>query len=120
MKPENDNKLTYWNPEPSPLSRRDVLRRALAIGCGALIPFTLIGCERKQESATDMAPPSVNPQASTSTKTPQASVHYQSQPNENGQRCGLCRNFIPESNSCQIVEGTISAEGWCDLWTKKA
>ncbi|GHA12716.1 high-potential iron-sulfur protein [Oceanisphaera arctica] len=119
MKHESDNRLSYGNHAPDPLSRRAVLRRALAIGCGVLIPFTLIGCDKKEESATGMAPTGAYPKASTSTKVQQASVHYQSQPNESGQKCSQCQNFISESKSCQLVEGEISSEGWCDLWTKK-
>lgn len=117
MKQEKDNRLTYWGQVPQ--SRRSVLRRALAIGCGALIPFTLIGCDKKEESATGELPSGAYPEASESSKTPQASVNYQNQPSENGQKCSQCQNFISESNRCQVVAGTISPEGWCDLWTKK-
>lgn len=119
MKQGSDNRLTYGNYAPDPLSRRAVLGKALAIGCGMLIPFTLIGCDKKEESATGMAPADAYPKGSTATKAQQASVHYQNQPNENGQKCSQCQNFIAESNSCQLVEGTISPEGWCDLWMKK-
>lgn len=101
------------------LSRRTVLRRALAIGCGVLIPFTLIGCEKKEESGYGASPATGNPESPEATKVPQASVHYQGQPNDSGQKCSLCRHFIAESNSCHLVDGTISTEGWCDLWTKK-
>ncbi|MFP2767946.1 high-potential iron-sulfur protein [Oceanisphaera sp. KMM 10153] len=132
MKQENDNRLTHRNrsldtggmAETDPLScrtlsRRTVLRSALAIGFGVLIPFTLIGCERKEESGYGAAPAAANPEAGGSTKVSQASVHYQSQPNDSGQKCSQCQHFISESNSCQLVEGTISSEGWCDLWTKQ-
>lgn len=118
MKQESDNRLTYGSQAADP-SRRTVLRRALAIGCGVLIPFTLIGCDTKEESKTGIAPVAADSEARTSTKVPQASVHYQTQPNDNGQKCSLCRNFVTESNSCRLVEGEISSDGWCDLWAKK-
>jgi len=28
-------------------------------------------------------------------------------------------NFIAESNTCKLVEGQISPDGWCVLWAKK-
>ncbi|WP_300443821.1 high-potential iron-sulfur protein [Zoogloea sp.] len=36
------------------------------------------------------------------------------------QRCAACLHFNAESNTCKLVEGQISPNGWCDLWTKKA
>jgi hypothetical protein len=49
----------------------------------------------------------------------QASVQYQTQP-QGEQKCSLCTHFIAESNSCMLVEGQISPDGWCRMWAKKA
>ena len=49
----------------------------------------------------------------------QASVQYQAEPTDDRQ-CSNCLHFIPESNTCKLVEGNISPTGWCVIWTKKA
>jgi hypothetical protein len=49
----------------------------------------------------------------------QANVQYQMQP-KGDQKCGNCTNFIAESNTCTQVDGTVSPEGWCIIWAKKA
>jgi hypothetical protein len=51
-------------------------------------------------------------------KMPKAQAKYQDQP-KGDQKCGGCTHFIPGSNSCRLVEGTISADGWCMLWAMK-
>jgi hypothetical protein len=52
-------------------------------------------------------------------KVSQASVKYQTQP-KGEQKCANCMHFIAESNTCKLVEGNISPEGWCILWAKAA
>jgi hypothetical protein len=49
----------------------------------------------------------------------QASVQYQDQP-KGDQKCDGCLHFIAESNTCKVVEGQISPNGWCILWIQKA
>lgn len=31
------------------------------------------------------------------------------------EKCSTCTHFYP-SNSCELVQGNISADGLCDLW----
>ena len=50
-------------------------------------------------------------------KTTKAIVNYQLTPN-NGNRCGLCMHFIPATNECKIVDGSISPNGWCKFFYK--
>lgn len=107
-------------------SRRLVLRGALALGCGLLLPAALFGCDSKKgESSTGAAPdssptPSADTAAQAETaKVSQASVQYQSQP-KGEQKCDGCLHFIAESNTCKLVEGQISPDGWCALWAQKA
>jgi hypothetical protein len=115
--------------------RRIVLRGALAVGWSLLVPAALFGCDSKKDAtstgaAPDSAPPPAStdaaaPAASADSSTPaaakvsQASVQYQTQP-KGDQKCSLCQHFIAESNTCKLVEGQISPEGWCILWAKKA
>jgi hypothetical protein len=29
-------------------------------------------------------------------------------------------HFIADSNTCKLVEGTVSPEGWCVIWANAA
>ncbi len=51
-------------------------------------------------------------------KASKQSMQYQDKPNGDKQ-CSNCLHFIP-SNSCAIVEGTISPKGYCVAWVKKS
>jgi hypothetical protein len=111
--------------EKEDLSRRTVLRGALVVGCGLWLPIVLSGCNsKKAASPSSEAPGGAPPNTASSAgaaapaKVPQANVQYQTQP-KNDQKCSTCVNFISESNTCKLVEGQISPEGWCSLWTKK-
>ena len=57
-------------------------------------------------------------QAKAQPSFKQADVMYQMTPKD-GQRCGLCANFTPPSG-CQLVQGTISPNAWCQLFSPKA
>jgi len=127
------------NPDPARIAKTDVpsrrlmLRGALAVGCGLLVPAALLGCDAGKEADStgeDGAAPTADPasaalpgpndaEQSASAKISQVSVQYQTQP-QGEQNCSNCRYFIVESNTCQKVEGDISPEGWCALWAKVA
>jgi High potential iron-sulfur protein len=55
--------------------------------------------------------------ATAATKVSKSAAGYRASPNGK-QSCANCRVFIPPS-SCQLVEGPISARGWCKLWVSK-
>lgn len=105
--------------------RRLALRGAFAVSCGLLLPAALWGCDSKKGGNSTGAAPTNPPDTSAdaaapaAAKTSQASVQYQTQPNGD-QKCGGCMQFIAESNTCKLVEGQISPEGWCRLWVKRA
>lgn len=86
-------------------TRRIILRGALAAGYSLFVPFGF-------PSLADAAP------ADALKKMPQATVRYQTQP-KGERKCSGCVNFIAESKSCKRVDGQISSDGWCNLWTKK-
>jgi hypothetical protein len=92
------------------LPRRVVLRGIGAIACSLFVPLALFNSA--SAAATSAAQAEVK-------KVPKASVHYQTHPNGE-KRCGTCVNFIAASNTCKRVEGPVSPNGWCGLWTKKA
>jgi hypothetical protein len=100
--------------------RRNVLRGGLAVACSLLIPATLLGCKAKPtEPATSEVP--IEPAAPTTEAIPgkvtQASVQYQAQP-KGDSKCGDCMHFTADSSGCKLVEGSISPDGWCSLWSK--
>lgn len=123
---ERNRKNFKKDMEEEILPRRAVLRGALAFGCGLLLPPALFGCDSKKgANSTGTAPPG-SPATSaeyaaptTTSKASQASVQYQPQP-KGEQKCDGCLQFIAESNTCKVVEGQISPDGWCRLWVKKA
>ena len=114
-------------------SRRELLRRGtLALGSSLCLPVLFSGCDSKDSAkpaSTTTPAYSSTPAATVTENAPAAAaaankvkkeaVQYQEQP-KGDQRCGLCLHFQPESNSCQLVEGQISPDGWCILWVKKA
>lgn len=50
-------------------------------------------------------------------KLSQAVAKYQGEP-KGSQSCNVCANFQPPS-ACKLVEGTISPNGWCLLFSPK-
>ena len=110
-------------------SRRELLRGTLALGSSLCLPAVFSGCDSKstgKTSSTTTAPSSPPPAATVIKNAPAAAnkvkkeaVQYQGQA-KGDQKCSLCLHFQPESNSCKLVEGSISPDGWCILWTKKA
>lgn len=55
--------------------------------------------------------------AQGATKVSKAVAKYQDHPHGQ-QRCAICLHFRPPA-SCEIVAGTISPNGWCQLFAAK-
>jgi hypothetical protein len=51
-------------------------------------------------------------------KVKKAQAKYQDTPKGN-QNCAKCLHFVAADNSCKVVEGKVSPEGWCQLWAAK-
>jgi len=90
--------------------RRLVLRAALASAFSLLVPIALFGIRSINANAAT---------AAATKKLTQSSVQYQSKPKDE-KKCSSCMNFIAESKTCTLVDGSISPDGWCILWAKKA
>jgi hypothetical protein len=45
-------------------------------------------------------------------KRSKAEAGYQDQP-RGGQRCADCRFYVARNQTCQLVEGQVSPNGWC-------
>ncbi len=50
-------------------------------------------------------------------KTSKDIVKYQPTPKD-GNSCKSCMHFIPETNECRTVEGSIDPNGWCTIYFK--
>ncbi|HYP68356.1 MAG TPA: high-potential iron-sulfur protein [Thiobacillaceae bacterium] len=113
--------------------RRAILRGVLAAGCVLSVPM-VTGCKPKDstkptessapggdvstsQGSTGPEPASQAASPSAAAKVSQAQAKYQSQP-KGDQMCGNCANFIAP-DSCKLVEGKVSASGWCTLWARK-
>lgn len=112
------------------MKNHDPKRRAVLLGTiAAGATLVLYGCKGKQEEAAqaDTEPSAAAPSeqsderrledGSPTAKMSQEGAQYQTEPLD-GRKCANCANFIAESNSCKVVEGEISPEGWCILWTQ--
>jgi hypothetical protein len=80
------------------LSRRKVLT-GTALALGAAAATTVVS------------------QAPGQQKLTQADANYQSTP-KGGQHCARCFNF-QQPNGCKFVQGTVSPNGWCQLFAPK-
>ncbi|HEX7970978.1 MAG TPA: high-potential iron-sulfur protein [Thiobacillus sp.] len=79
------------------LKRRTLLRAAVVAGCVLCLPEA----GRAQ-----------------SGKVSKAQAKYQDNPKGN-QSCAQCMNFVAADNTCKVVEGKVSPQGWCQLFVAK-
>jgi hypothetical protein len=85
----------------SKMSRRAVLKRAVVLAGTAVTASVL-----------------PDRQASAQQKVSKEAMKYQDKPNGD-KMCSNCLQFVPPA-SCKVVEGTISPNGYCLAWVKKA
>jgi len=85
--------------EQSKLSRRSVLKRATLLAVAAVAATVL---PHRQAVAQ---------------KVSKEAMKYQDKPNGD-KMCSNCLQFVPP-DSCKVVEGTISPNGYCLAWVKK-
>ena len=67
--------------------------------------------------AAGSAPLLLATKANATVKVSQAAVHFKTAANTD-HNCGACRHFMAPS-SCRFVEGTISSDCSCWIWTSK-
>jgi hypothetical protein len=53
-----------------------------------------------------------------SAKAAPSTVGYITKPS-NGQQCSTCSQFVAPA-ACNLVSGTISPSGWCELYSPKS
>jgi hypothetical protein len=76
-------------------------RTLLQVGSGAAGAVSILGLSTRSAKAA---------------KVSKAAVAYQDSP-KGDQNCASCRLFTPP-NACKQVEGDISPDGWCRIWSK--
>lgn len=76
-------------------------RTLLQAGAGAVGALSLLGLSGHSAQAA---------------KVSQAAVAYQGSP-KGSQSCANCRLFVAP-NACKQVDGVISPNGWCRIWSK--
>jgi hypothetical protein len=59
-----------------------------------------------------------NREAWAQAKASKDAMKYQDKPNKD-QKCSNCMQFQPP-DSCKVVEGKISPDGYCIAWVKKS
>ena len=68
--------------------------------------------------------PVLAPEAANAGVVTQANAKYQTMP-KGANKCAICNYFIPGSKpgangACKQVAGSISPNGWCQFFAKKA
>jgi len=56
-------------------------------------------------------------------KATKGEMKYQDEPHD-GEKCAVCKHFTPDSSrshegTCAMVEGTVSTEGWCQVFARR-
>lgn len=65
--------------------------------------------------AAPATPPPTSEAPAASTKVSKAQAQYQDTP-KGDQKCSTCTFFIADNNTCKVVEGEVSPNGWSALW----
>jgi hypothetical protein len=91
--------MTNETEASSQTSRRSLLQAA----AGTVGALSLLGLSTRSAQAAKVA---------------KTAVAYQETP-KGTQSCANCRLFIPP-DACQQVEGVISPNAWCRIWSKTA
>ncbi|HEX5207613.1 MAG TPA: high-potential iron-sulfur protein [Steroidobacteraceae bacterium] len=87
-------------------SRRRLFRQSAVIASGAALGGLMLKAEVQAQAGT----------------IPKATAQYQDKPH-GSQQCGTCQQFIAgkgSSGTCKIVQGDVSAQGWCKFFTPKS
>lgn len=67
------------------------------------------------DAAPATTPPTSAAPAAGATKVSKAQAQYQNTP-KGDQKCSNCTFFIADNNTCKVVEGEVSPNGWSALW----
>ncbi len=88
-------------PPQTGQSRREVLRRFMALAAFAIGGAAFPGTESK-----------------AAKKASQKLVKYRGTP-KGKRNCSGCTFYLADEKACKVVEGAIDPNGWCLRWSKK-
>jgi hypothetical protein len=91
---------SFGNAHTLNISRRGLLRGAALISGGAALASSLAAIP-----------------AAAQTKLSQAAADYRATP-RGGARCNTCNQWLAPTD-CKVVQGPVSATGWCSLYAPK-
>lgn len=87
-------------------SRRRLFRQGAVIAGGAALGGLMLKAKAPAQAGS----------------VPKSTAQYQDKP-QGSQKCSACQQFIPgkssDSGTCKLVQGDVSANGWCRLFTPK-
>jgi hypothetical protein len=95
--PEEEHSMS----DSSAMSRRDLLKRVAVLAGGAVVGAGM----RVRNAAAQQ-------------KATKEAMKYQDKP-KGDQQCSNCAQFVPP-DGCKVVQGSISPQGYCIAWVKKA
>jgi hypothetical protein len=101
---ESGERLKMPKLQPKQIPRRRVLQAALAVAGG-------IAASNAARAADDEAAGNHAEAPSAPAKLTQEAVQYQPTPKD-WQKCLFC-TYFQAPNTCGIVSGAVSAQGWC-------
>lgn len=110
----------------SKMGRRDATRRALTVlGAVFVAPSALAACGGEEEEAGggELTCTDTSGLEQAAITTREAQNYVDQSPNAD-QNCANCRFYTAgqagECGSCQVVQGPIHPEGYCNLWAAQA
>ena len=107
---------------PVAVSRRDALRRSLAVlgAAAAGSAIAVLGCSKKETALSCTDTSALSP----SELTIRTSLAYAEASPEAGKTCANCQQFKAppaptDCGACNIVKGPINPKGYCKSWIAK-
>jgi hypothetical protein len=88
----------------SKVPHKGISRRTLLKSTGLITALAVAGVSTRSDAAE---------------KLPKSQVGFQTSPN-GSQQCGNCSHFLPSQHACNVVQGEIDANNWCQLWAAKS
>ena len=111
----------------SKMGRRDATRRALTVlGAVFVAPSALAACGGEEEGGGGGGELSCNDTSGLEQAqiTAREAQNYVDRSTNAEQNCGNCRFYTAagegECGGCQVVQGPIHPEGYCNLWAAQA
>ena len=108
----------------SKIGRRDATRRALTVlGAAMLAPSALVGCGEEGGGGEGLTCTDTSGLEPAQLTTRESQAYTDSSANAE-QNCANCRFYTAgqadQCGSCQVIQGPIHPDGYCNLWAAQA